>query len=213
MLKTGDPGEAESHFHNALAIDAQFPPALHNSAAMALSRGQYKHAVDFARRAIATKNAVPTTVLLFGEAALAAHKADDPNAPALMAEAVQNLQASLTSTYDYSTEIKILMGYLNLLRNPNGQERALQSSSQIADEDPSLTSDHIHDLRFYHDRAGSKAAFQWLRDYGQILPTVSPRLKGLLGFLQFRGHEKQEGKQMVVDAVEQSPDGSSPFSN
>lgn len=150
-LLDGQFDAAEANFDKALSLDGDYVPPIVNMAAVALQKGDFKRAKNFASRALTLSPFQGEALLLLAEAQLYLAKASnsmvDLISVAKMIDDFQNRQ------YDYYAEVGFYGLYIDLLRK---DKQILEKLERYLDSDPKLTADHRHNVFIYKGRTSWK---------------------------------------------------------
>ena len=149
-LIDGQVDQAADSLERAIALDADYVPAILNLANVYLKRGNFDKARELATRARRLNPNQGEALLTMAEAQLYLYKAKA--APAELDAISRALKEHRQHHWDYSSELGFYDVYFDQLRRDPGLDDRLR---EYLDRDPQLTADHRHNVFIYRGR------YQW----------------------------------------------------
>ncbi len=144
LLTDNDVDEAKTAFENALAIDAEFAPALYNLGCVLFLQKQFDKAAVYFQKSIVREGSPAMGYLMLLrtnlQAGLATKKASYFDSAEITMKQIWDRFA------DFRQEASVIGAYLATLRNDN-QEVAINVRRALL-ADPFLTNEHIHDANY-----------------------------------------------------------------
>jgi tetratricopeptide (TPR) repeat protein len=198
-LIDGQLDSAKDNFDHALALDADYVPALVNMAAVHLQKGDYSQAKLAAIKALHASPLQGEALIMLAEAQLYLFKTNGNAAElAMVARMIHDYRAH---QWDYAAELGFYSLYFDFLHRDHQLEEKVQSYLDI---DPRLTQDHRHNVFIYKGRAQWKILARFCEQMSEQMGD-GPRVSGLLASCLAHEQRWDAARSAIEKAVHQSP--------
>lgn len=190
---------AQENFDRALNLDTEYVPALVNSAAVSLQKGDYAGAKQRAIKGLRANPMQGEALLMVAEAQLYLYKTNG-NAKELD-QVSRMLRDFRNRSWDYAGETGFYSLYFDFLRkDPQLGERL----RDYLDSDPKLTQDHRHNMFVYRGRAQWKVLARFCEQMAEKMGE-EPRVAAFLAACYAREARWDSARRSIEKAVHQAP--------
>lgn len=198
-LLDGQFDAAEANFEKALAVDADYVPAIINMSALALQKGDYRRSKNLASRTLTLSPFQGEAMLILAESQLYLSKASGTLAELVpVGRGIRDFQAR---QWDYNGEVGFYGLYFDFLRREKGLEEKIE---KYLDTDPRLTQDHRHGVFIYRGRASWKVMGRFCEQ--MIEKNIdNPRMSAFQASCLAREGKWDASRKAIEKAVHQSP--------
>jgi len=198
-LIDGQLDAAQENFEVALAMEADYVPALVNVSALQMQKGNYAAAKKLAQRALKLSPYQGEALLLWAEVQLYLFKSDKDLAG--LNEVSRKIKEFVGQNWDFQSELGFYALYFDVLRKDRDFEENLQ---RYLDNDPSLTEDHRHNVFIYKGRAQWKVLARLCEQLGE-LASEAPRISTLIASCSAHEGRWDSARRHIEKAVHSAP--------
>ena len=198
-LLDGQLDSAQDNFDKALALDAKYTPAIVNSAAVALQRGDYGLAKKLALKVLAEIPQQGEALLALAQAQLYLFKNNGNMAE--LNQVNKMIKDYRSRNWDYASELSFYGLYFDFLKQDKFIDDKLR---EFLDTDPQLTSDHRHNVFIYRGHTQWKVLGRLCEQMSEKLGDGA-RVSAFLAACYSHEGRWDVARRVIEKAVQQSP--------